>query len=338
MDLTSQKIFDEKGEAVLREVSVRYGFDPTTLKKLGSFESFVYEFQKGEKGHILKITHSLHRTPGLIKGELEWVAYLADRGVPAAPVVSSLSDELLEVIGGKAVDGLGDDYFIAYAFEQAAGRLIRPTDWSDGLFENWGRALGRIHALTKSYRPSSKSLRRFEWHEDDSLQIQKHLPPEQDKVIEKAQALISRLREWPTDADAYGLIHSDFHHGNFFLDADRITVFDFDDCHYGWFGFDIMIPLFYIMRDASVDPDDTAFARRFFDCFMTGYYREHSVDGGWIRRIPDFMKLREIDLYTVVYAEEAFDLNDWCRRFMKDRRARIENDVPVVDIDFSQFA
>jgi Ser/Thr protein kinase RdoA (MazF antagonist) len=338
MDLTSQKIFDENGNAVLREASVRYGFDPTTLKKLGSFESFVYEFHKGGKGFILKITHSLHRTPGLVKGELEWVAYLADRGVPAAPVAPSLSGELLEVIDGQAIEGLGDDYFIVYVFEKAEGRLIRSTDWNDGLFENWGRALGRIHALTKSYSPSSKSLRRFEWHEDDSLRIQRHLPPEQCKVIEKALALISRLREWPTDADAYGLIHSDFHHGNFFLDADRITVFDFDDCHYGWFGFDIMIPLFYIMRDASINPDDTAFAPRFFGRFMSGYSEENRIDGTWVRRIPDFMKLREIDLYSVVYAEKAFDLNDWCRRFMKDRQHRIENDVPVVDIDFSQFA
>jgi len=42
-------------------------------------------------------------------------------------------------------------------------------------------------------------------------------------------------------------------------------------------------------------------------------------------------------LYSIIYAEEVFDLNEWYVRFMEGRQSRIENDVPIIDIDFSAF-
>ena len=45
----------------------------------------------------------------------------------------------------------------------------------------------------------------------------------------------------PKIADSYGLIHNDFNDGNFTVDYDNgdITVFDFDDCCYFWFMYDL---------------------------------------------------------------------------------------------------
>lgn len=49
------------------------------------------------------------------------------------------------------------------------------------------------------------------------------------------------LHALPKDADSYGLIHNDFNDGNFTVDYDNdnITAFDFDDCCYFWFMYDI---------------------------------------------------------------------------------------------------
>ena len=53
------------------------------------------------------------------------------------------------------------------------------------------------------------------------------------------------LDSLPKDDDCYGLIHADIHQGNFFVDEnDNITIFDFDDCHYHWFAYDLAVPLF----------------------------------------------------------------------------------------------
>ena len=48
------------------------------------------------------------------------------------------------------------------------------------------------------------------------------------------------------------------------------------------------------------------------------------------------MKAREIELYAVLHRD--FDVNNidhwWCARFMRDRKYKIEHDVPFIDFDF----
>ena len=60
----------------------------------------------------------------------------------------------------------------------------------------------------------------------------------------------------------------------------------------------------------------------------------------WLKELPHFLKLREIDLYAVI--QRSFDMNqidnDWCARFMAGRRQRIENDMPYVAFDCEALA
>lgn len=324
-------------EDILDEAARRYGVKQDDFHKQGSFESQVFEFQRNGRGYILKLTHSLHRTPELVEGELDWVRHLEDYGVSVCRPVPSKAGKMIEVIDGASIAALGDDYFIAYVFEKAPGQITGRTDWSDEMITAWGRTLGRMHRATREYRPARESIRRFHWDDDPGLNRFDCLAP-QPKILDRWQEIFGRLRSFPVDDDGYGLIHSDLHQGNFLLSDGVLHVFDCDDCHYGWLGFDIMIPLFYVMRDSEVNPDDIDYARRYLDRFLSGYRSETDIDGVWIRRIPDFMKLRELDLYTVLVAENAANVNGWCRRFMTGRRDRIENGVPVIDVDFSEFA
>lgn len=50
----------------------------------------------------------------------------------------------------------------------------------------------------------------------------------------------------PRDPVGYGLIHQDTHTGNLFLAKDgQMTLFDLNDCCYGWYIYDIALVLFY---------------------------------------------------------------------------------------------
>jgi hypothetical protein len=67
------------------------------------------------------------------------------------------------------------------------------------------------------------------------------------------------------------------------------------------------------------------------------------LDPVWLAEIPHFMKLREVDLYAMFYRsfgdlKTAADDNPWIERFLQDRKARIENDVPIVEYDFTTLA
>lgn len=70
---------------------------------------------------------------------------------------------------------------------------------------------------------------------------------------------------------------------------------------------------------------------------VRGRYR---LDSGWLREIPHFLKLREIDLYAVIH--RSFDVENlddpWCVGYMRGRKERIEAGVPYVDVDFASLA
>jgi Ser/Thr protein kinase RdoA (MazF antagonist) len=70
--------------------------------------------------------------------------------------------------------------------------------------------------------------------------------------------------------------------------------------------------------------------------FLKGYRRSNRLDPKWLKEVPYFLKMREIDLYAVIH--RSFDVenleNQWCARFMDKRRSRIEQGIPYVDFDF----
>jgi Ser/Thr protein kinase RdoA (MazF antagonist) len=73
---------------------------------------------------------------------------------------------------------------------------------------------------------------------------------------------------------------------------------------------------------------------------LRGYWRAYALDQKWLKEIPAFLKVREIELYAVLHRD--FDLdnidNEWCARFMRYRKTRIEHDVPLIDFDFETLA
>jgi len=338
LDKQTEKTFDEHSRFILDRAAQSYSFRQESVKRLGSFESFVFEFHKDGTEYILKVTPGSHRPTAQIQGELDWVNYLADNGVSAARAIPSQAGSLVEVVNLDGLEASGESFYTLVVFEKAKGRLATKEDWTPQLFTNWGQIIGRMHALTKKYEPSNPAFRRPMWHEDVDLNAHKHIPASQEEVLDKFDRLMERLHSLPTGPDSFGLVHEDLHHFNFFVDNGRITVFDFDDARYHWFADDLVIPLFYAVRDAELGQESTAYAQHFLTCLLEGYARENSPAPVWFELMPDFLKLREIVLYTIIYAEEAFELNGWCRRFYDGRRERIEKDVPVIDLDFGQFA
>jgi Ser/Thr protein kinase RdoA (MazF antagonist) len=331
MDVRSKRLFKKHRDYILDKAAQSYGISKSDLTKLGSFESLVFEFARGGQNYIVKFTHSLHRTPDQVMGELEWVEHLRANGVPVCGVIPSNDGKAIVTVEVE------DSYFIVYAFEKAPGSHAEKGQWSEELILEWGKTLGRLHAATKTFRPSRESYKRFQWYEDDTLNARKYIPADQRKVIEAIENHKRKLRALPTDENSYGVIHSDIHNWNFYVHNGSLHVFDTDDCHYNWLAYDIGIPLYYALRTAEIGEDNSEYARYFFRLFMEGYRRENNIDPIWITRIPDFMKLREMDLYIIIAKEDIADENDWCRRFMKGRKEKIENNVPFIDMDFSEF-
>ena len=315
------------------EAARRFGADPGSLKALDGFESFIYEFTRAGEPLILRIGHSNRRPVNLVRGEADWINHLVRGGVGAARAVETVAGSLAEPLD----DGHGEQ-FVAAAFVKAYGVHPGKDHLNPRFFEAYGREIGRSHALTKTYRPADPAWQRPHWDDPIHLGADQDLPADQPKVREHFHTLMDHLNGLPkSDAD-YGLVHFDAHTGNMFVDDQgQITLFDFDDCAYSWFINDIAIVLFYI---SMWQPGSPEFARDFLTAFFRGYRQENALDPRWLAEIPHFLKLREIDLYGVIYRD--FDVenidNRWVANYMTGRRERIENGVPFIDLDFSTLA
>ncbi len=136
----------------------RYGIKPEDLKFVGRFENFVYEYRKNSLEYVLRFGHSSHQSTDQIEAEIDWITYLNDNKVPVCTPVKSDNGNLVEVI-----DIDGNSYFNAVAFEKASGGHLdsqNPDKWPSEVIFQWGKIIGRMHALAKEYNPGKNQRKK----------------------------------------------------------------------------------------------------------------------------------------------------------------------------------
>ncbi len=327
MDKHTRDIFtDDILSAALR----CYNIDPISLQLLGGFESFIYAFTRDGKEYILRLSHSMRFSLEMIEAEVDWVNYLSDNGVSVSKALPSVAGRLVEKITAK------EGYFIVTAFEKAPGNHPSSEDWEKGLLGELGHLIGRMHRLAKEYSPPSESVRRPDWDIGLETYAEEYLPVGEEQITAVWHDLLAQLRKLPKDIDSYGLVHEDVHGGNFFVDQGRITLFDFGDCQYAWFAYDLAMAFFYVIPHYCETPDQIDFARRAFKELLEGYSQENQIDPFWLSTIPLFLKLREIHLYISIHRSlDMANLDPWPASYMRGRKSNIENHRPYVDIAFT---
>lgn len=326
-----QRIKDRFTESILNQAQAAYEIEAGDIQPLGGFESFIYEFQRGDDQGILRISHSIRRSPDQIRGELDWINYLKSGGASVARALISQNGKWVEEIE----DG-SDGFFLANVFEKAAG-APRRGEWTEPQLFEYGRQIGLMHNLTTNYQPENPDWKRPEWNDPIHLEVDQFIPAQDIDIKMIYRDLVKRTQNLPKDNSCYGLIHQDAHQGNFFIDdAGKITIFDFDDSSYSWFVEDIALVLFYAVMGQE---DPVSFIEKFLSGFLPGYFSEYDLDHKWFQEIPLFMKRREIDLYAVIH--RSFDVetmdDPWCIWYLDGRKERLEGRIPYLDFDFSNL-
>ena len=327
-----EKIRSRFNEKILEEARQRYGIVPGKIAELGGFESFIYSFEKGGAQYILRLGHSLRRSPGLIQGEVDWINHLARGGAGVAKAVNSETGNLVELIS----DGQ-EENFLATAFVRAAGGSVWQMEgWTERFMLNYGRLLGKMHALTKQYTLPDGAWKRPFWDDPIMTDTTNALPQIDPSAMELVRANLAYLRQLPTEPDSFGLIHQDAHTGNLFVDeAGQITLFDFDDCVYGHFIYDIAMVLFYAITN---HPNPVEFCSKFWPLFWQAYCEENQLDPVWLKEIHPFMKLREYDLYGIILRDiPDIEGDSWVANFMRGRQENILAERPYIDFNFEEI-
>jgi amicoumacin kinase len=318
--------------AILEAACQRYEIAPESIHILDGFESYIYIFPRPYRDYILRIGHSSRRSQNMIRGEVDWINYLSDGGTTAARAVDSPAGNLVEAVE----DGQGGQ-FLCTAFEKAPGATASQEQRNDRLYLNYGRLMGRMHALARSYQPAEPDWKRPEWDDPVNMSTNNWMPEKYKAFLPKYRQLMAHLVALPRDTAGYGMIHQDAHLGNLFVDCDyTLTIFDFDDCVYGHFIYDIAMAVFYIPE--WDEKDVPGFIGRFMPVFLKGYREYNKLDPRWLAELPYFLKLREIDLFAeILFMDGENPMHPWSAQYMLDRRERIERDQPFIKFDWESL-
>ena len=256
-----------------------------------------------EKRFVLRVSVTGDRTEKDYLAETEFVHYLAQNGAPVTDVIPSVNGKLVEVVEGASL------VFISL-FEYAKGMLLCDNGYRyregaplEEYFFNTGKTLGKIHTLAKGYEPS-EGHRRPDYFDKYNMEYINKLIPDTPAVYKYLKntitARLEKFRELPTDTQSYGLVHFDFSDGNYHIDMSTgdITVFDFDNCIYCWYMFDLANLYLHGEGWARHIPDPKereAYMQHYFDTILEGYKTEATIDDTLLNQLPLFIDMVMIE-------------------------------------------
>jgi Ser/Thr protein kinase RdoA (MazF antagonist) len=324
---------------VLDTASRLFGIRKGALELVAGFEgcaNLVYEYQRDGQPCILRISFRSDRVAEQIQAELNFVNYLAERGVRVSRPMPSQNGRQLETLRVREMP------LHIVSFVKGKGMRVPDNGYRyredapiEEYFQNWGRVLGQMHALAKGYEPASDQVIRPVWFEIHAsrLMIETQVPKRLPVVRDRIRSLLEELLSLPKDRDSYGLIHGDFNDGNFTVDYANgdITVFDFDDCCYFWFIYELASAweggigrvMFRGLEERKT------FMEHYMEQVMEGYNRENSLSPEWLARLPLFVRLIQVEefLHFVQYIDEP---DEEIQAQLDYKIKCIEDDIPYM--------
>lgn len=251
--------------------------------------------QNGEKKYILRISVLGDREETDYLAEVEFVHYLAQNGAPAADVIPSVNSKYVESVEceGKVI------YISLFAY--AKGILISDNGYRyrDGAplseyFYNTGKTLGKLHKLSKKFSPAYRRKDYFDKYNEEYIN---DLIPDTFSALKSA--ILERLetfRALPIQEDCYGLVHFDFSDGNYHINMEtgELTVFDFDNCMYCWYMFELAnlwthgVGWYQFEKDAA---KRMAGMDQYFAAILEGYRSETEISDELLNRLQLFIDM-----------------------------------------------
>lgn len=275
--------YDHQG-MLAREAVLRWFPDAAEPVHVQDSDNSVYSFVTCEphRRYFLRLTHREHRQHDQIQAELDFILYLSGVHLRVARPIASSTDHLIETISSD---------FFACVFEAAPGSLVEvgSNDWNEKLFHAWGDFMARMHRAAEVYVPAGP--RRFSWDEDPVIvNFDKHLPTTETSARKEFDRVLNYLAS--QSPENFGLIHGDLCRVNFHYDGTDLIAFDFDDCCYHWFIYDLVCAL----SPAMFRPKEERRAYR--NWFVEGYQTQKSLSENWNEHFHWLLRLRSLYIFA----------------------------------------
>jgi amicoumacin kinase len=277
--------FDTMTELACEAIRLWRG-EPDSLRQVQVSSNHVFSFSASGQPLFLRLTSRRDRTLEQIEAEFDFIHYLHRNRIPVALPLPSRNGQQVESIWH------GDVFHYACVFEEAQGECFSFGSDEANLqhFRLRGRMLGRLHSFARDYSPAAAGRVRFRWDQDDLFRdIEHYLPRSETVVWEEYSRLIQWLSAHPQDTNTFGLIHGDFGPTNFRCRNGSLTVFDFDDCCYHWYAYDLAITIYpHGWRKG---------AKGLLEALLKGYRKEFGSVSNLRDEVVEFCRLRQLYMF-----------------------------------------
>lgn len=244
--------------------------------------------------YLLRVCRKDYHTNEAISEELSWLTALdtlSEYQIPK-PLISK-EKRLLENVSTE---------------QMPDGRAVVIFKWTDGRFlkkaitEKQMMALGLVIAKLHNQSHQKKVNHRRYWDSEGLLgtkakfgSIDKLInasPDHQLLLSKERKKLLKKLKTFESKyPEKLGLIHADLHSGNFLFNSNGIALIDFDDCGYGFFGYDVAIPIMSLDRFKKLGKKKKANLK---EAFFNGYRQVRHWDKNDESMLQSFITARRL--------------------------------------------
>nr|QEO74199.1 hypothetical protein [uncultured bacterium] len=272
--------------ARIRRTAVRaladYPVDEPRLSFIAHGENTTFRVDSRDARFLMRVHRPNRHGPGVdsqvaVGSELNWLAALqADTDLSVPTPIRARSGEWTTVADGRVCSVLG---WQGGRMQATNPRLVH--------FRRLGGVLARLHDHASTWTPPPGFVRmRWDWETFFGNTMEYGgvsaagcldlLPaPVRAQFEEVARRMRTAMADLGSKPDAFGLIHADLHLENALFDGDAVRLIDFDDCGFGYWLYDIAVPLWEYRSRANHAEIRTA---------LLAGYGEH-------RQLPDLTHL-----------------------------------------------
>jgi Ser/Thr protein kinase RdoA (MazF antagonist) len=306
-----------------KDLLKNWEYDEEDLDEMLSYfrisSNAIYPFRYKKQVRFIRIAPIDEKRKENIYGELEFIQYLREHDFKALCPVPSKNGELIRVENTK----WGEYY--ATVFEKVTGKQVEDCDYSEKMYYECGKTMGKMHRLSSKYNPVIKK-----WtHEDVLNEIETMLTLYQ--CTNKAKIELANLRvelaKLSKNHINYGLIHYDFELDNVFYDekTNTCSVIDFDDGMYHWYSADIE----QFLESVSEEKGELD-AEQVKTEFYEGYQSEYPILEETKNNMP--LMRRFINLYSYMRILHCLSDSFTCEpEWMTELRVKLTNMLKSIE-------
>ena len=245
--------------------------------------SDIYLVEADDRRYVLRVSHAHWRSKSEIEFELELLAFLHKNYIPVAhPLTTDDGHLAIEI---PALEGKR----YATLFTYAVGK-VAVGDLNKVQAQRLGETLAKLHNTAQEFKcQSDRPHLTIDYLLDDSLRdLSPFLLSSAYAYMDDAIAQIKeQICHLPQTFPMWSVCWGDPHSGNVhFTENNEITLFDFDQCGYGWRAFDIA-KFLQVTAQAGISPN----VRR---AFLEGYQSVQSLHEVELRCLQPLIQVAQI--------------------------------------------